>query len=61
MALPEPHVPPAVVEWLEGLFPDKLPSRRCPEAELGELVGEQNVVRKMRSVMERQQNNVLKE
>lgn len=56
-----PAVPVAVVEWLEALFPDRLPSEPGERDEFVAKVGEQRVIRRLRREFERQQreNRVL--
>lgn len=46
---PFPDVPPELLEELAVRFPDKLPSGPVSEAELASLVGQQSVLRFLRS------------
>ena len=46
---PFPDVPPELLEGLAVRFPDKLPAGPVSEAELARLVGQQSVVRFLRS------------
>lgn len=57
-----PKPPPisiALMEWLEGLFPDRLPNDAPSERHAAVLVGEQRVVRKIRSAHQLQSKNIL--
>ena len=47
-----PPVPPKLVTWLEETFPDKLPGGPTDDFELGRLVGQQDIVRKLRKISE---------
>lgn len=48
-----PQVLPALVEWLEKLFPDRIPTYD-DRHRLELRIGEQNVIRKLRQVMQEQ-------
>lgn len=56
---PEPVIPTAVVEWLEGLLPNRLPTTTVTMEQIHVRIGEQNVIAKLRATMERQQSNPL--
>lgn len=51
---PFPDVPPELLEELAARFPDKLPAGPVSEAELARLVGQQAVLRFLRSQAARQ-------
>lgn len=51
---PFPDVPPELLEELAARFPDKLPSEPVTETELASLVGQQDVLRFLRSHAARQ-------
>jgi hypothetical protein len=60
MALgPCPPIPTGLLRWLEAAFPDRLPDAPTSEPETARLVGQQNVIRKLRAEHERQQDNIL--
>lgn len=46
---PFPDVPPELLEELAVRFPDKLPTEPVSEAELARLLGQQSVLRFLRS------------
>jgi hypothetical protein len=50
-----PFIPPHLVEWLEGLFSDQLPSDvSVSHREIDAKIGEQRVIRKLRAESEKQ-------
>jgi len=56
-----PFIPPAVVEWLQKLFPLAMPSETDSDRSIWVAVGVQKVVRKVKLVSDEQQKNVLKQ
>lgn len=54
METPVPNVPPEVASYLEKIFPDKLPSGLVSQEYLGRLIGQQDVIRKLRDVVTKQ-------
>jgi hypothetical protein len=56
---PFPAVSKDLLEELERLFPDKLPTIYRTEAEIGRLIGMQDVMRKLRHEYDAQQKNIL--
>jgi hypothetical protein len=48
-----PPVDPALVEWLERKFPNKVPRIEDPEREVWAKVGEQRVIQVLRQVIEK--------
>ena len=51
-----PSIPQALLEALEGQFRDRIPSNVPSPEDTGVLVGQQQVVRFLRRVFERQNN-----
>ena len=47
---PPPPVSPALVEWLERAFPDRLPETPITQELLGVRIGEQRIIRKLRHI-----------
>ena len=56
---PFPVVPQSLLERLEEVFPDRLPTFLPTDVETARLIGKQDVIRKLRAEYERQQNNIL--
>lgn len=54
-----PPIDPRVVEWLNEVFPDRVPREPLNQYELGLRAGEQRVIDKMKSERDRQQDNIL--
>jgi hypothetical protein len=54
-----PPIDPATVEWLDALFPERCPDPADSERAVWMAVGARQVVRKIRSIMEAQQKNIL--
>lgn len=46
-----------LVAWLEGLFPDTLPQDPISKKEIHVKIGQQKVIRKLRSELKQQQNS----
>lgn len=55
----EPLITDELITYLEHKFQDKLPVERKDEYELGKLVGAVSVVRHLKSVRDRQRENIL--
>jgi hypothetical protein len=53
----EPPISPALIEYLEKIFPDRLPGPETPERMVWSLIGEQQVVRHLRVLMNEQNDN----
>lgn len=51
-----PLVDEKLVAWLEELFPNKLPSSILPHDDLIMLIGQQQIMAKLRSEVKRQQS-----
>lgn len=49
-----PPIPAELLEWLEELFPDRLPEGETSTATLHLRIGEQRVVRRLRAEYKRQ-------
>ncbi len=47
-----PGLSPALVEAVERLFPDRLPSKPLAAEEVARLIGQQDVVRKLRAALD---------
>jgi hypothetical protein len=60
MAQKAPYIDPAVIDWLASLFPDRLPAEPQPAEQTAVLIGEQNVIRKLRFQQRKQQDELLK-
>lgn len=43
-----------LLDWLTDTYPDRIPSEVPSEAEMARLVGQQQVIRKLRSELEKQ-------
>lgn len=56
---PAPPISDKLIEWLEGVFPDTLPASVPDEAQLGRLIGRQDVIRKLRSEIQRSREKAL--
>lgn len=55
----EPLITDELITYLESRFPDRLPPSRKDEYELGKLVGAVDVVRHLKSVRDKQRENIL--
>lgn len=55
-----PKVSPELIEYLERIYPDRLPSLGTPEKEIWYEVGRVAVVRHLRSIFDEQNQTVLK-
>ena len=54
-----PYVEESLVEWLEKIYPDCSPELDTPEREIWANRGAVGVVRKLRSVLQEQQSQML--
>jgi hypothetical protein len=54
-----PKITPELLEYLEGICPDKAPSVSIGERELWVNVGKVQLTRHLRSIFEEQQENIL--
>lgn len=54
-----PPVPQALIERLEEMFPNRLPQDPEPSEETARRIGQQDVIRKLRTEYERQSQNIL--
>lgn len=54
-----PRITKEVIEYLERLFPDELPDEPVSPADLGVLIGRQQVIRRLRTEYKRQRANEL--
>ena len=54
-----PTIPPALLDYLQGAFPDTLPSSPVSPVELGILIGHQVVIRHLKHQIEVQNRTTL--
>lgn len=54
-----PNVPRAVVEWIQTIFPDRLPDVPTDTAAIHMKIGEQRVIRRLMTEVKRQEDNIL--
>lgn len=55
-----PYIPPEVLAWLEYQFPGKIPETALTEKQYDVLVGQQQVVARVRREVQRQANDLTK-
>jgi hypothetical protein len=55
-----PYIDPKVLAWLEERYPDSVPEEPISEARLGVLVGQQQVIRRVRAAIARQTHDPFK-
>jgi hypothetical protein len=55
-----PYIDPQVLAWLEERYPDGMPEEPISEAMYNVLVGQQQVIRRVRSAIARQSHNPFK-
>lgn len=53
-----PYIPPEVLAWLEHLFPGRVPEDPLTEKQYDVLVGQQQVVGRVRREVQRQANDL---
>lgn len=55
----KPHIDDALIDYLDKIYPDHLPSNYRGEFELGKLLGEVSVVRHLKMIRDEQRENML--
>lgn len=59
MATEIPFIPPGMVEWLETVFPTKIPTGDVSHRELDQQIGSTRVIDTIRAHAERQRRDIL--
>ena len=54
-----PSISRDLLDYLAEVFPDKLPETGCPEGRLGELIGQQKVIRHLKAQFAEQQKDAM--